>query len=201
MKLLTDFEDYYDKTFKSHIGNFEFSRMLSNNPDKFNALQFLKQIGYRTIEIGPLSNILGNPEILVYTNPSLHYGAGKAVMPLSSAKMMYSNKPCTEYFKTNMTYKILQIGNECYSLEIENIGFMENKLINCSLLGLGSPGCYNNKYPMYSIDFVRDNNGNMLACDFDCTVKLGHIQGIEQVITAEKIAENLYNYLNNRQEV
>lgn len=201
MRLLTDFEDYYDKYFRAHVGNLEFRRQLKDNPDKFSALQFLQSIGYSTIKIGPLANILGNPKIVVFTNPSLHYGAGKVVMPLSSAKMMYSNKPCTEYFETNMTYKILQIGNECYSLEIENNGFIENRLVDCSLLGLGSPGCYNGKYPMYSIDFVRDNEGNMLACDFDCTVKLGHIQGISQVLTSEKVVENLYNYLNNRQEV
>lgn len=201
MKLTTDFNDYYDIVFREHEGDFEFRRLLSDNPDKFNALEFLRNIGYNTIKLGPMNNILGNPQIVVYTNPSLHYGAGKSVMSLNSAKIMYGNKPCAKYYDSSITYKILQIGNECYSLEIENSGFEEKRILNCSLLGLGSPGCYTGKYPMYSIDFVRDKEGNMLACDFDCSVKLGHIQGIEQFLPAAKIVDNLYKYLNNRQEV
>jgi hypothetical protein len=51
---------------------------------------------------------------------------------------------------------------------------------------------------MYSIDFVRDDKGNMLACDFDNVVELKHIQGIEQYITPDMVVKDLQKFLENR---
>ena len=42
-----------------------------------------------------------------------------------------------------------------------------------------------------SIDFVKDNKDNMIACDLDYCVKLSHIQGLDRVLTSQIIIDNL----------
>lgn len=203
MILTSDYEDYYDKEIKEYGGieTVEFIRMSDDNFGKKQQLEILQKLGYDTIEIMPLRQMVTDGKIIVYTNPDLHNGSGKSIMSISDARVMYGNNICTELFDHDMTYKILQIGFDCFSLEIENEGLKEARLKSCILLGNGLPGLVNGKYPMYSIDFVRDNNGKLLACDLDVAVKLGHIKGLSECIKADYVAEKLYRYLISRQEV
>lgn len=203
MILTSDFEEYYDKEILNYGGikDVEFVRMSNMNFSKKQQLELLEKIGYSIINIMPLRQMFTDGKILVYTNPDLHNGMGKSIMSLSDALVMYRNSLCTELFDHSTTYKILQVGFDCFSLEIENEDLKEARLKSCILLGNGLPGLVNNKYPMYSIDFVQDNNGKLLACDLDVAVKLSHIEGLSECIKAEYVAEKLYRYLISRQEV
>lgn len=200
MRLISDFEDYYDKAVTEYLGDtsLEFNRLTGSNLDKVQQLRLLKSIGYETIHIEPLRGMVGIDKVLVYNNINLHYGAGKSIMNYTDATLMYGNNLATECFDTDMTYKLLQIGYDCYSLEVENIGLKENRLKSLIFVGRGLPGLKDKKYPMYSIDFVRSKSGRMLACDLDLCVRLDHIDGIKEKLPPEHVAERLYRYLTNR---
>lgn len=200
MKLITDFKDYYDELFlkTEPDSDLEYNRMLKDNMDRFDTLDFLRKLGYQTISLTSVANAFGMKNVIVYSDPNAHNGEARHKMSLISAQMMYNNRPCTKCFDTDKTFKILQVGYSCYSLEIKNEGLKEKELLRCTYIGQGVPGCTHMKYPMYSIDFVQDDNGKMLACDFDATVKLSHIQNIELYITPVMVVEDLKKFLKNR---
>lgn len=197
--LESDFDDYYDTELKAFDSQLKFIRSSKENMSKANALKFLRSLGYETIKLGPMDNYSDNELVIVYSNPELHNGLGKQALTVDSAKIMYGNKPCAKCYNSSRTYKILQIGYSCYSLEIENDGLKESKLLKCIMIGKGFPGCIDMKYPMYSIDFVRNEKNDMIACDFDACVRLGHIEGIEESLPADMIVKELHKYLVNRQ--
>lgn len=190
MKLITDFVDYYDKEFNESSGFDIYERKLSMNMNRFDALEFIRNLGYKTIEIKPVKSVLTEPSVLVYTDHTKHNGQGKQIMSLSNAKMMYSSKPCAKVYEHLRTYKMLQIGDTFFSLTIVNNGLYEEHIESFEELGK-TPNSVLRQYPMYSIDFVKDSNGEMLACDFDCVVELSHIKNIKNYLPAERIVELL----------
>lgn len=191
IELITDFEDYYDEALKEASGStnekLKFTRLSSNNLSRFKGLKLLNELGYDTIKLLPIDQVFDTDKVIVYSNPSSHYGAGKEILSLNSARLMYSNRPCTEYFDSTITYKILKVGDASYSLEIKNVGLVEDELVRSTYLGRDSSGLKD--YPMYSIDFVRNWDGLFLACDIDYAVKLGHIKGIETLLPIEWIVD------------
>lgn len=194
MKLTSDFEDYYDTVLKEYnigkAGDYELRRVSIDNVSKVKQLELLRNIGYETIQLIPVRAAFNVDELLVYTNPNLHYGGGKSIMSLESALGMYGSALCTEYFPNNdgITYKILQVGKVSLSLEIKNNDFEESEIISCIYLGQIEKPAFDG---IYSIDFVRDSNGKMLACDLDLAVKLGHIKGIQDCLSPDRLCKYL----------
>lgn len=194
MRLASDFEDYYDTVLKEYnigkAGDYTLNRVSTDNVSKVKQLEMLRGIGYETIQLMPVRSAFGMKDVLVYTNPNLHYGGGKSIMSMESALEMYGSALCTEYFpgSADITYKILQIGKVSLSLEIGNNKFEESELKSCIYLGQLEKPAFNG---IYSIDFVRDNSGKLLACDLDLAVKLGHIKGIDDCLKPDSICKYL----------
>lgn len=190
MKLVTDFTDYYDEAFKEVEKDITFNRMLSSNMSRYECLQSLKALGYETIRLMAVGSVLTERDIVVYTNTKAHNGEGKQILSLDSAKMMYINRQCSICYKHEKTLKLIQIGNKSFKMIIKNNGLVEDTIEICEEIPFFNK-ILAGRFPMFSMDFVVDDNNRLLACDFDNTVKLGHIKGIEKFLPAEKIANLL----------
>ena len=189
MKIISDFTEYYDKDVIEAFKNSDYTlfREEKQNVEKIDQIRILKKLGYKTIELKPLKSLFGLGDVVIYSNPKLHFGKGKSIEKYSSAVEMYGNCLACKCYDSRYTYKILKIGSKCYSLIIENIGLKEYKLLSINelngMIALDNIIC--------SIDFVKDNKDNMIACDLDYCVKLSHIQGLDRVLTSQIIIDNL----------
>lgn len=192
MKLLTDFQDYYDELLiqsgEDEEGDRVYRRQLGDADGKFEELKFLRSIGIETIDIKPVVRMVNIHNLVVYTNPKKHMGEGKQVMTLSDAYEMYYNSICSEYYAGNdKTYKFLQVGFKRFSLVLKNEGLRESEVISMTALPDGRMDGI--EHPIYSIDYVN-KDGRLVACDFNKVQRLQHL-GLEKYIPSALIVNEL----------
>jgi hypothetical protein len=109
--------------------------------------------------------------------------------------MLYSNRLATEYFECNkeITYKILNIGKRRFRCILKN----RESLVETEIIQLDElPGGYNHSLalPIYSLDYVKSNSGEMLVVDFNTIQRLDYLD-MERVITPDEIMKEIYGAL------
>lgn len=195
MKLSTDFQDYYDELLLKFDDEHTYMRKLSDSDGKFAELKYLRDLGFETIELKPVSGVIETAKVVVYTNPKKHMGQGKQVLSYNEAYDMYFNNVCSEYLEGNeYTYKILQIGTKRFSLVIKNKGLVETTIERFEYLPDGIIKGID--YPIYSIDYVM-RKGSLIACDFNKIQMLNHI-GLDKYIATSLIVNELNKYYENK---
>lgn len=211
MKIISDFQDYYDTVATQFQGdNIILHRNNANRLGKMDSIKFMKSLGIETIELCTVSQymrkIASNDMelVVVYTDEYGHSGNGKVIMKIREAYELYSSYYCSkfEHSSLNKTYKILQIGYAKYSIIISNDtslqkqSLVENKVDEIKLLGkfeFNYSGCLHDVCPIHSIDYVRSDSGNMLACDFNVVQRLDTI-GLNEIIKDAEVVNSLYEY-------
>jgi len=122
IRVVSEFVDYYDNTEVSGIPSFTYDRTVSKL-GRIRELAKLRDAGVKTIDIMSVRDTVDTgSKIVVYTDYKKHHGEGKSIMSVDSARLMYGNAPCCEYFEKSAmtTYKIIKIGKKQVKLVIEN---------------------------------------------------------------------------------
>ena len=195
MKIISNFKDYYDDVAKSMSDKMVYKRD-TQKYDRAQELLMARRLGYQSIELKPVRQILnnGSQKVVVYTDVYGHGGSGKIIMDLNSAKIMYPSKLCSKFYENNTnTFKLIQIGTRLFRVIAKNES--GNPLKMSTEVKITEMGIVDNhtNFPIYSIDFVNTENG-LLACDFNHYENLG-LLGIDKIMTAQEVVEEIKNKL------
>lgn len=192
LKICSDFCDFYDKL--STEGSLvTYKRYLSECKQRGVALQYLRNLGVKTIEIRQVSKYIPiDGDLVVYTDPMLHSGNGKRIMSVIDAQRSYNNYVASIYIRSTdpLTVKYLQIGKRRFNLyyrKRQELTLDAGDLVDIREI----PSDYNRliALPIYSIDYIQYNN-EMLATDFNEVQNLHNI-GFERFMTAEQIINEI----------
>lgn len=204
-RIISDFEDYYDKYFEENIKEeyagedicFVRKRAYVN---KVLELKALKDIGIPVINIEPINkifNVNNKDLIVVYTDISGHNGNGKLVLDFNEANMLYSNRLCSKLSKQydGYTYKFLQVGQRKFWLVIENDKYLrESRLVKINEFQKGYTRGIN--IPIFSIDYTLVN-GIQTAVDFNTAQNLSKLN-FKNYMSEEEVSLEIYNCLKVR---
>lgn len=164
----SDFKDYYDEYCDSN-SNVVYNRFYSNSMQRGTALNKLRGLGLKTLDVKQVSSYFsGDGYIVVYTNPKLHNGCGKRIMTVNEALQSYGNCLASPYiFNNGLTVKYMQIGKRRFNLYFQKGGALSldiGTLIKIEEL----PSDYNRLIgiPIFSIDYISDGT-YMIATDFN----------------------------------
>lgn len=197
MNVVSNFKDYYDSLSDSS-SNVVYKRNI-NCESKVKELEELRKTGIKTIEIKPISKMIGVDKVIVYTDLTKHCGNGKIVMDLDGARLMYPNKLCTEFIsEVNKTYKLLQIGTRTFRCVIKNKMPLKTSVDERDIFieEVNRIKIRGIDYPVYSIDYIRTNNG-MLACDFNKVEILNRLR-MNRYLTAKEVVGEIEKILRLR---
>ena len=191
LKLISDYCDYYDDLC-SDDSVLVYKRNLSETLTRGSALNLLRSKGIATIEVKSVSEFNrfdGN--LVVYKDINGHHGNGKEVMSVDYAKQIYPTSLASKYIysEPNIAVKILQVGKRRFKLVYKNEPF---SLVNGTLESieeLQSEYSYGLPYPIFSIDYICDNN-KMLATDFNQVENL-HLLNVEHILDAETVVNEI----------
>lgn len=204
-RIISDFEDYYDKYFEDNIKkeyageeiSFIRKRCYDN---KVMELKALKDIGISVINIEPINrifNVQNTDLIVVYTDISGHNGNGKLVLDFNEANMLYSNRLGSKLSKQydGYTYKFLQIGIRKFWLVIKNDQYLrESELVGIQEFEKGYTKGIN--IPIFSIDYTLVD-GVQTAVDFNTTQNLSKLN-FKTYMSEEEVCLEIYNSLKIR---
>lgn len=174
LRINSDFTDFYDKLSKED-SLVTYSRYLSDCKQRGIALGYLRSLGVKTIDIHPVNSFtIFDGNIVVYTNPMSHGGAGKKIMTVTAAQRSYLNCIASKYIEAPdpISIKYLQIGKRrinIYFRKTERYTLDPGDIIDIQEM---NPE-YNRliALPIYSIDYISDG-GEMRATDFNEVQKL-----------------------------
>lgn len=195
IKIVSDFTDYYDYLSDS-LSTIEYSRKANNGVQRVAALNKLRQLGIKAIDIMPVNKYISSDgKIVVYTNTSAHDGKGKKVLTVDEAKLYYSNYSASKYYENCKDYiKFIQIGKQRYTLNI-NRSSVEDRHSE-EIKGITKlPDEYNRVVgiPIFSIDYICIEN-QMVATDFNEVEKLSNY-GIQSFIKPEEVIKEIKDSL------
>lgn len=193
VRLNSDFEDYYDKYFDSD-GVITYNRYYNRSMPRGQAINMLKHFKVPVIDIMAANKFSRMyTKLVVYTDPMLHSGKGKVILPRSEASLMHGNCLASPFVDgTDGIYlKYLQIGVRRFQLTMKNpldglkcmpgniIGIKELKPEFNFIIGL----------PIFSIDYISVNN-TMVAIDFNEVQSLYSL-GFERIMTGSDIVKEV----------
>ena len=194
----SDFKDYYDSVASNTLTekSVVYNRILKNVPGKVTELRNINNLGLKTIKLQPVSKFdPRTSKVVVYADTQGHRGEGKMVMSLSEANLMYRNKLASEYFECNkeLTFKILTVGKRRFKIILRNRNqLIENEVLELQELASGYN--YNIACPIFSLDYVKNNEGEMLVCDFNIIQRLDYL-GIQNIMSEEEVIKEIYGAL------
>lgn len=195
IKIVSDFTDYYDYMSDS-ISTIEYHRNVNNGVQRVAALNKLRQLSIKVIDIMPVSKYLSSDgKIVVYTNPSAHNGNGKKVLTVDEAQLYYPNYSASKYYENCTSYiKFIQVGKQRYTLQIKRNSVEDRsteEIVGISRL----PDEYNRVVgiPIFSIDYICVDN-QMIATDFNEVEKLSNY-GLQEFIKPEEVIKEIKDSL------
>lgn len=219
IKLASDFIDIYDCYF---CGSWEvpdkvFKRNSKQGMNRIDMMYFLKNTHkLLTPDFGFVANYncaMGN-DVIIFKDINSHRGEDRVKIKYSEAEKHYKNYFFTSFIKTkeqSTSYRFLQIGRHMkYSFWLKyqsdhewlsnngevSIEFIEEQhIVNpCSKIENSTRFLYNSfNYPVYAIDFIKDENNFMYAVDFNISPGLKNI-GIERYMSNKQIYEEIYEW-------
>jgi hypothetical protein len=199
VKLVSDFKDYYDAScnvVRNRAYDYIWDRRQRNWVGRRKLLDVLGQAGFRLPLRGTARKVAGNTRrshLVVYTDEFAHEGQGKVLLPAFEAAEEYAANYCTEYVgptphRRATSVRILQVGNRAFrgilsgtmktgSTWRSNVAdevqarftdssgqLAEIKPIEAEVL---------KPYPLFAVDLVPDEAGNLFAVDFNTAPRLG----------------------------
>lgn len=189
----SDFTDFYDNL-ASENALVTYNRCLSECMQRGKALNYLRSIGINTIKLQQVNTFTHHDgNIIVYTNPKAHHGEGKIIMSSGEANLCYSNYLGTRFIpnENGVTIKYLQIGKRRFTLY-----FKKDNIYSLDLGTLVNVTEATNEYnlliglPIFSIDYISDESGAMVATDFNEVENLGRL-GMERYISANDVMNEI----------
>lgn len=195
VKIISDFVDYYDYL-ADDSSRVVYKRMLSDNPTLVNALQTLRILGVKTIEIGTVRKLaFKEPKLIVYYDNKL--GLSGTIVDSRNALLICPNYLASKLYdgyEISSLYRYLQIGKMRYCIKYS--GNEESTIVE-HIKELKPSYNKSITHPIFSIDYIATNEG-MLAINFSINQKLVDT-GIEAVLSTETIMNELYQRirLNN----
>jgi hypothetical protein len=205
MKLISDFEDYYDKHF-SNESDMSFSRLSSEELNRKQVFDQLKKLNLVTPAFGQVKKFLRKCKweqaVVVYENINTHSGGEKRIMPYREA-LKYSNQFMSLYAASDpgVSYRYLKIGSLAYFLKYESSNW--NSVLNTEKISIeeADPNflLVEPPFSLYSIDFVQYKDPKqgdvMVAIDFNLFPKLMET-GLEEILGGALIVKEIENYRN-----
>jgi hypothetical protein len=201
LKLISDFWDYYDHWFD--IDGQPFYRKSRSGMDRIEMFEFLVEHKIPTVPNGYLNDMMKkyelNQEIVVYEDLDAHRAEGKIKMTIKDALKKYGNVYCSLYIPDNpgLSTRHLRIGDKNCCLIYQSKDWRSNYSdVEIKVMGVWEGSNYetNIEYPLYAIDYVKDNNKGLLAVDFNIAPQI-KCTGIEDIIPAKEIVEQIKNKL------
>lgn len=191
----SDFKDFYDNICDDT--GIVYNRYLSNSMQRGVALNRLRELGIKTIDIKQVTSINRTQanKLVVYTNSKLHESKGKMIVPLDEAYEMYPAHLASIFYTSanGITLKYLQIGSLRFRLyfqsDIESLE--KGKLYKIEKLSNSNDRFIN--LPIYSIDYIF-NGKDMIATDFN------EVQNLEKIymnnyVSSEDIVKEILKTL------
>lgn len=175
--LKSTFSDYYDIAAKSD-SEIVYNRVRQGK-GRAAQLNYLKGLGIKTVDFGPLTKF--NPDsgkLVVYTNTLSHDFQGKKICTYSEAAIQYPNYLMAQFLDVynGYTIKYLQVGERRFRVMLQNKDYL-TRLVEGSVLAieeLDRQFNYAVALPIYSIDYIS-NGTEMVAIDFNEVQNLGNI--------------------------
>lgn len=194
LKIESDFHDFYDYL-SSSDASVTYKRYTSRNLPRDKVFKQLQRLSVRTVPFGRVRELASSYEkLVVYTDITKHGMEGKVVLNSDEALLLYPGKLASAYLKTMpLTYKVLVIGTNIFRVIIEDnvFPFIRGEVKSIEKARSRYEGIV--REPIFSIDYVPTNSG-LLAVDFNVIEHLGNL-GVQHLITAEEIIEEIYNFL------
>lgn len=216
IKLESDFLDIYDHWFENcyfKSPDFVFKRFTRSGLTREEMLFFLSK-NFNTPSYGRINKYINtnlmcekyhnNNLIVVYHDENSHQGYDKTLMDYKTVNNELDGKLFSFYIKPNnfgRTYRYLRINEFEVWLKYQSDDWRSNfntKSIEIlyqpdnSLLELDL------NYPLYAIDFIKDENDIKYAIDFNIAPSLRNIDGIKDIISLKEIYKQIEKwYLKN----
>jgi hypothetical protein len=210
VKLISDFEDYYDTHFSDN-GEIVFHRLLENELNRKQVFEQLKKMQLVTPAFGQVKKFLRKCKweqaVVVYDNVITHSGGNKRVMSFREALLRHSQKYMSLYSATEqgVSYRYLRIGNRAYFLKYQSDEW--SSIVNTKHIEIeeADPGFLSVEppYPLYAIDFVhyqdKKQGDVMVAIDFNIAPKLAGT-GIENIVDGSIIVQEIEKWLEKNKK-
>jgi hypothetical protein len=168
--------------------------------------QIFHQIGLATPIFGRVRYIRKqHPEIkrvVVYTDELAHCGEGKILIDTKAIPEAYDHLYCSEFIECSYgcSYRLLSIGGITHWFKHASVDDWRSNHGDGDLFpvepDLILPICNKIKNPVWAIDFVLDENKNLLAIDLNPAPK-GQGTGIEKLLPAKQAYLNIEKILED----
>lgn len=187
MKLDSDFTDFYDEALFDVVSEKTFVRRKDKSMGRRLALSKLKEFNVNTIscDLGTNTGYWDTEKVIVYMKSNTHNISDKILVSKEDAMIYYPNKICVPFIPDdvtkNITYKTVVIGRRFFNITFKcSVGSLlyegevadiieSNTKFNTKLVD-NSGREYG---PIYSIDYIRNYDGNLVAIDFNEVQSLG----------------------------
>lgn len=193
LKIVSDFNDFYDKL--SDDSGVVYRRMLSESMPRGVALRKLSELGINTVETRQVSmfNQYEADKLVVYIDPTKHFGEGKRVCTYNEAMGQFRNYLASKYIERlgGITVKTIQIGKRIYDFKYQSSA-VDSLDIGNLIDVYRREDCYNFaiKKPIYSIDFIWDKNGTVYATDYNEVQSLNELS-MHDIMKDEEVVEEI----------
>jgi len=198
LSLLSDFHDWYDFEFDSHMnsGGASFRRFSTDGMNRIEMLDLLDECGYNVPARGyvkDMKNVFPNYDqpscsdmVVVYTDINSHRGENKELVSYPYALQEYNDYYCTEYIGLignsrvgeSVSFRYLQIGDLAYWFKfVSKKSWKSNFDPTIELLCEIEPSFHKKiKVPLFAIDFVLSDW--LYAIDFNMSPGLEYMKDI-----------------------
>lgn len=170
MKIVSDFNDFYDYAFDRESDRTFYRNAGDRSMSKIDQFKLLIWLGFEPPFVGTpdfLSKNLGPADlVVVYQDDRAHCGEGKILTELEIAMKEYENYSCSQWINTtgefdrSQSCRLLQVGDRAWLLRYEGTGgWMSNHCDNTEIYIEGEIEALPNfGYPLFAIDFVNKVN-------------------------------------------
>jgi hypothetical protein len=200
LSLKSDWRDYYDHMFHMFGDDLVvFERLSRSGPNKEQQFDFLVSLGQNTPSYGKISDLLDETKddtqkFVIYDDLDAHAGDGKRLVDYQQALKEPVDSFASSYIprqqENPITLRWLQVGYQPFLLEYSsdddwrsNCGDVNIKILQVSdLIG----PIRKVPYPLWAIDYIPLNNGEVVAIDFNISPGLRGT-GVEEHMTASEV--------------
>lgn len=204
VKLCTDFKDYPDEEF--YDKGMPFERYRKSKISRAESFHLLKKLGFKVPNHGESKNFITklieskkdeDIKFVVHLDEYEHSQFNKLLVSAKEAFDKYSDKFCVEYISSRpISYRYLKIGQLDFGLVYESDDLWKS---NCGTVSIriacqGDEPKYHPilAYPLFSIDYIKDQNEQLYAIDLDFAPILDNT-GIEMMLTPKEVYEEIAN--------
>jgi hypothetical protein len=207
MKLISDFQEYYDIYFDGQ--GKEFSCLTTQGPNKIEQFKLLEELCLKTPKYGLVKNLINESYFLViYEDIHAHCGQGKILVDCvfddEFNREKYSGYFCSEYIghskvPPSKSLRLLNIGCRQFLIEYKSFSDWRSNCGEGSTICLGETKKYyylQDKISrlLWAIDFVENANYELVAIDYNESPGVKGIEGFSEYISNLEIYNEIRKY-------